>query len=403
MYIVKNAYANIFRNAGRNLLVSLILLCILFFSFTAIVFHHTGEVMKENMIQQIGSEVFITMNKMDEASSKAKPLSVDMMHQIQNMKLVKDMQVHVLAGYHTHTFHVLDDQENAEIKGNVLAMSKPWMKQTFEENNYQIIKGNMELKQGEVIVSKQLAKLNHWDIGQPITLENQSKEPLMLKITGIYDDVSIHAYQNNYGMPSGNTGNQMYTNVDTLLTSSIYPTQGNMDITVYLYHTKDLSALKKELQSIKLPSYYSIRINEQKLQESLQPVKQMISISEKLMLGVWSVGGSIFLLICFMSIRERVYEFGVLRAMGMKKKYITFGMIIEYLMMVTITLCIAILGTFICAGPLAKIILSQNDLSITIPVLSIIEIIMISLVLVFVSSVIATFYINRSEPAKLLH
>ena len=164
---------------------------------------------------------------------------------------------------------------------------------------------------GEVIVSKQLAKLNGWDIGQKITLENASKELLILKIAGIFDDMSMQAYQNNYGIPSSHIGNHMYTNLDTLLASQLYQKEGLMDLTVHLHHAQDLESLKKDLQAIHLPSYYSIRIDEEKLKSNLEPVLQMKQLSEKLMFGVWSVGGIIFLLICVMSIRERVYEIGV--------------------------------------------------------------------------------------------
>ena len=35
----------------------------------AIVYHHTGEVLQENIKQEIGSEIFININRMDESSS----------------------------------------------------------------------------------------------------------------------------------------------------------------------------------------------------------------------------------------------------------------------------------------------------------------------------------------------
>lgn len=402
MYILKNAYANIFRNKGRNLLISIIMFCIIFFSMIAIVYHHTGEVLQENIKQEIGSEIFININRMDESSSHAKPMSLDMLQQIQQMKQIKDIQMFAQAGFHTHTFQVLDDQATAEIKGSILAMSKQQLMKNFEKNNYQIIKGNTYPNKGEVIVSKQLAKLNGWDIGQKITLENASKELLILKIAGIFDDMSMQAYQNNYGIPSSHIGNHMYTNLDTLLASQLYQKEGLMDLTVHLHHAQDLESLKKDLQAIHLPSYYSIRIDEEKLKSNLEPVLQMKQLSEKLMFGVWSVGGIIFLLICVMSIRERVYEIGVLRAMGMKKKYIALGIFYEYLILVSLVLCIGILCTFICAQPLANILLSQNNVSITIPLVSLIEIIAISIFLVLFSSAIAIMKITRLEPAKLL-
>lgn len=401
MYILRNAYANLFRNKGRNLLVSIILFCIIFTSMIAIVFDHTSEAMKEHITQEIGSEVFININRMDETSNK-KPMSLDMMHQIQNLKSVKDTQVIASSGYHAQTFQVVDEQEEADLKGMILAMSNEQLIKTFEKNNYQIIKGDKIPKQGEVIVSKQLAKLNGWDIGQKIVLNNAPNKPLYLKVTGIFDDVSMHAYQNNYGIPSSNIANHMYTHLDTLLTSSLYQNEGIMEITVYLHHAKDLEALKKELALIHLPSYYSIHIDEQKLKDSLQPIQQMKHLSEKLMFGVWGVGGCIFLLICFMSIRERIYEIGVLRAMGMKKKYIIFGIMLEYVMMVGVVLCISILCAYISAQPLADIILSQSNLSITIPMISIIEIIALSILLVMLSSGITILYITRLAPAKLL-
>ncbi|MCG4735229.1 FtsX-like permease family protein, partial [Casaltella massiliensis] len=57
---------------------------------------------------------------------------------------------------------------------------------------------------------------------------------------------------------------------------------------------------------------------------------------------VLGFGGSILVLISILAIRERKYEIGVLRAMGMKKGKVALGLIFETLSMIFISLSIGL-------------------------------------------------------------
>lgn len=402
MYILKNAYANLFRNKGRTIMIMMVMVLIIFLSAIAILLQQSSQQMMELIKQRDGSEVFISVNRMDEASSKAKALDAHMIQQIQNNKLIKDCDIKAQVIYDTVSFQVLDDQINSNRKGNLIASSQKDIDDSFKKGMRKLMEGRKYQKKGEVIVSKKLAEKNNWHLSQKIIIKDDEQTSISLIITGIYDDLSMQAYQSSNQMPSSNPGNDIFTSIETLIDTYVYQNTGWTEIRLHLHHYQDVNALKNTLKQMGLPSYYSVRTNDIMMKENLKPVQQMNEIAEKLMLGVFVVGGTIFVLICFMSIRERIYEIGVLRAMGMKKIKIAYGIFFEYLMMSMISLLFALFLANMSADKIAHRILSASNISIHLQASSMIEIIALTFSLIILSSSIAIFYITRFEPAKIL-
>ena len=139
-------------------------------------------------------------------------------------------------------------------------------------------------------------------------------------------------------------------------------------------------------------------------------------------------GGSILILISVLSIRERKYEIGVLRAMGMKKGKVALGLIFETLSMISISLVMGLsIGSF-SAQPVSNILLksqleAKNDMSSSfmftvgaqnnVPKLesldiylngeAIVSIVLIALLIGVISASIGILYINRYEPVSYTH
>jgi len=150
------------------------------------------------------------------------------------------------------------------------------------------------------------------------------------------------------------------------------------------------------------------------------------------MVGILTFGSVILIILSLLSIRERKYEIGVLRAMGMSKLNVAKGFVYES--MIIIVLCLSIgLGTGVAtAQPVSNILLdeqikiveeSQNTnnsmsftmigdsestvssldkIDINLSSTAIVQIIIIALLLGFITSIIAVFYAMKYEPIKIL-
>jgi putative ABC transport system permease protein len=149
------------------------------------------------------------------------------------------------------------------------------------------------------------------------------------------------------------------------------------------------------------------------------------------MVAVLILGGLILILLSSLAIRERKYEIGVLRAMGMKKHKVAFGLICESLVITVVCLIIGLgIGTA-AAQPVSDILLQGQvaaaesntnsgtssmyagvqtntnaqpltELDVNLNISVIMTIILISLLLVLISSMAGISRITKYEPIKIL-
>lgn len=130
-----------------------------------------------------------------------------------------------------------------------------------------------------------------------------------------------------------------------------------------------------------------------------------------------------------LSIRERKYEIGVLRAMGMKKRRVIVGMVCESLVITAACLAIGLSASAALSQPIADNLLASqiriaeeqqkngeamlltpgkdtqdtiSELSVQITPKAALQIGALALVLVLVSSMAGILYITRYEPMKIL-
>ena len=147
------------------------------------------------------------------------------------------------------------------------------------------------------------------------------------------------------------------------------------------------------------------------------------------MISVLLLGGAILLLISTMAIRERKYEIGVLRAMGMKKFKVAIGLISEMLIITTVALFIGLCVSSIVAQPVSDKLFaeqlkyaeeSNKTTSISVPSIrdndqeplselkvgldsnAVIQIICTSLILSMLASLSGVIRITKYEPIKIL-
>lgn len=199
-----------------------------------------------------------------------------------------------------------------------------------------------------------------------------------------------------------------------------------IDAVYYLKRPDMLTAFEADLRAKGLPIDYAVKTDEQKFDSIAGPVESLKSISFAFLIIVLVLGAIIMVLISIIAVRERKYEIGVLRAMGMKRKKIALGLCAET---IAITCLCFILG--VCAGaalsqPISDAImtgqaqssetgstsladrLSGTDdrrpqkIDVTVSAATALEIFGVSILLASISGAISVSRITNSEPIKIL-
>jgi len=228
----------------------------------------------------------------------------------------------------------------------------------FSEGNKKIVSGKMITKSSsdnEIVISKSLANKNNLKVGDEIefNLPNNDDEKLKFKIVGIYSNTSEKNSNNFIEINALNEANQIYTNlssIESILskqsdTSDKLIDNNGLDVKIYLNKKSDLSKFKKEVKQKGLSSYYKITTNKNQIKESLKPIENISKFSINFLIVVLVLGVIILSVINILNIRDRKYEIGVLRAIGMSKQKITLQFIYETLI---ISLFSLVIGT--CIG-----------------------------------------------------
>ncbi|MFO7612658.1 MAG: ABC transporter permease [Clostridia bacterium] len=192
-----------------------------------------------------------------------------------------------------------------------------------------------------------------------------------LKVTGIYLDLTDE-YSNSYtqGNSSQNRRNEILTTLGTLLDLREADETGiNLSVTYYLKNPDLLGQFEAEVRALGLDDIFLVSTDSASYEKIVKPVEGLKSISITFMIVVIILGASIILLLSSISIRERKYEIGVLRAMGMKKSRVALGLWSEILVITAVCLILGIGAGMAAAQPITDSLLQvqieaeQNDAS----------------------------------------
>ena len=274
--------------------------------------------------------------------------------------------------------------------------------QDFTDGYRTLDSGNMPQADNECVISSDLAELNNISIGDILTLtadisisyDNESAEysefeegdviilngteytvvesfaggratrkgVYQLEVVGIYLDLTDE-YSNEF-MPSMaflNRRNEILTTFDTVVRERKQDEQNiQVDTKYYLRSPDMLDAFEAEVRAKGLPDTYAVSVDIASYERIVRPVEGLRSISIAFMLIVLILGGVILILLSTMAIRERKYEIGVLRAMGMKKSKVALGLWTEMIALTCVCLIIGLSVGSIAAQPVTDSLLQMQ-------------------------------------------
>ena len=270
---------------------------------------------------------------------------------------------------------------------------------------------------------------------------------LTMTVVGIYLDLNDpYDNENLPQIAALNHRNEILTTLDTLL--ALRATDENNIMLNVTYHLKSpdlLEAFEADVRAAGLSDIFDVSTDSSSYDMIVRPVVGLKNITLSFMAVVVALGAIILILLTSIAIRERKYEIGVLRAMGMKKSKVSLGLWSELLIMTGIALVVGIGVGLLAAQPITDVLISQqaqaaassvpsgtvttgapqgavtigmgslmgpggrasnaaplSEMDISIGLLTIVEIIGIALLLATLAGLVSTSRITKYEPIVIL-
>lgn len=458
MYILKNSMKNLLRNKGRNIIVAIIILAMLIATAVSMIINTTTSNIIEDYKQNFGSKVYIQTNPQkfkEYAKDKTGMISPPDITDEQKLlfaesEYLKETQFIFRFPAYSSNLKGIDqgrETENGNVQYeendsisyynanlNVIGYSSFNLMEDFKDGTRQITEGDIFKNKYECIISEDFAKLNNLKIGDFIeAMDCDVKSefaPLKLKVVGVYFDTKKSEF-GNWISAATNPKNDIITSFETMDEYKKVVAKGknifSINATFYLKNPDMLDAFNKEAHSKGLHDIYDMSTDSISYNQIVKPVEGLAKTSTLFLIIVLIFGSVILVLLSILSIRERKYEIGVLRAMGMKKSKVVRGIIYESLITIAICLILGLTIGMTVAQPVSDMMM-QNQVEIskqnnqddmyfigssnvedTVPKIdvslspkAIANVSAIALLLALMSSSVGILYITRYEPMKIL-
>ena len=238
----------------------------------------------------------------------------------------------------------------------------------FETGLRQLVDGSFPQSYGEVIISLELAELNGFVVGDTLRLYTPltdaagetSLSPRDLNIVGIYFDMTPENITGGFVTAAFlNRRNEVLTTLDTV-TASIGEHANGVNVTAvyFLREPEYLPAFEAELRNLGLDPLMLVTTDEAVYHAIVAPVMGLRDVTSTFMIIVLVLGAVVMVVLASISIRERKYEIGVLRAMGMKKRKVALGLWTEMLAITMVCLVLGLTAGSLVAQPISDTLLA---------------------------------------------
>lgn len=234
----------------------------------------------------------------------------------------------------------------------------------FLEGTYQITDGSVDsdFESNTCIINSELATMNNLKVGDTIILKNPNNETKTyeLKITGLFKD-----NENNMNMFS-NSVNTIITNttvIENILENNTDLT-GNLNPTFVLTSKDVIDRYKQELTEKGLNEMYSLNTNIDQIENETESIQNVSNFAKTFLIITLLVGGVVLFILNFINVRERRYEIGVLRTIGMKKQTVIIQFVTELLIVSIISLMLGgVLGSIVSVPTANNLLKSEIESS----------------------------------------
>ncbi len=391
MYILKNAWISIVRNKGRNILIGIIILIIASCATVTLAIKNTANDLIDSYVSAYDKEVTIGFDR----SNMMKDLNMgdptgreevkERFNNIVNLSL-DDVKKYADSDYiskYYYTYSIgLNGQsiEKAEVETNNFGRKDKVNTQTdFTLTGYSNIDAMSEFIEGTyvieditdnawdiafdgdyVFINSELASFNKLSLNDTITLVSEDSKTYEFKIIGIFKE-NEDSSEPNMSMFS-NSVNTIVTNATSLvkITDANTNIKGDIHPTFIINDYNDVDKLQTEFYEKGLDENYILETNEEIANAGVSSVKNVNSFATTFLIITLIIGGVVLFVINMINIRERKYEIGVLRTIGVSKFKLTMQFVSELLIVALLSLLIGMgIGTLSSKGVSNSLLASE--------------------------------------------
>ncbi len=195
-----------------------------------------------------------------------------------------------------------------------------------------------------VFINEELAKYNSLKLNDKIKLTSDDKDSHEFTIIGIFKENS----DDEMTMFS-NSANTIITNASAVIniTNKNTDLKVNVNPTFIIDSYDNVEALQNEFYEKGLDENFILQTNEELATSGVSSIKNINSFVTTFLIMTLIIGGLVLLVINMINIRERKYEIGVLRTIGMSKLKVTMQFVLELLIIAFVSLLLgASIGAF---------------------------------------------------------
>lgn len=380
MYILKNAWISITRNKGRNVLIGAIILVIACACTITLAINNTAKDLINSYDSAYDKELTISfdreslMKDFDMSDSNEKEKAKDAFNNVDSYT-VDDVEKfaksdHIESYYYTYSFSLngnniekTESTTNDDSKGgggrggmpgsdmaNSLDFSLTGYSSTDSMSEF--INGTYTMSEivdnawdiafngNYVFINEELANYNNLKLNDTIKLEDEDGNTYEFEVIGIFKDNDT---ENNTGMSMfSNSANTIVTNADALvkIDSSNDSINGKINPTFIIDSYDNATDIQESFYEKGLDDKYVVQTNQKTAEKGLSSVKNVKSFATTFLIITFIIGGIVLFILNMINIRERKYEIGVLRTIGISKFKLTMQFVSELLIVAFIALII---------------------------------------------------------------
>ena len=358
MYILKNAVISIVRNKGRNILIGVIILVIACATTITLAINNTASDLISSHENAYDKELTITLDResimkdvdfkdqdnREVAKEKFNSISSYSVDDIENFA----KSSHIKSYYYTYNISLngnniekadsssdKDDKRpnfpdrnedfiSTEYDFTLNGYSKKEAMSEFISGKYKMYEiadnaWDIAFDGNYVFINEQLASYNDLKLNDKIELKDEDGNIYEFEIIGIYKENNTD--DSNPREMFSNSANTLITNADSLIaiTSKNENIKSSIKPTFIIDDYKNADKIEKEFYKKGLNENYIVETNEEEASSGLTSIKNVKSFATMFLIITLIIGGIVLFIINMINIRERKYEIGVLRTIGMSK------------------------------------------------------------------------------------
>lgn len=400
MYILKNSLVSIIRNKGRNILIGIIILVIACSSTVTLAIRNTANRLVKSYEESHEIIANISFDRRGltgnfkggedarkeniETFNNIEAFTIDDIKKYGDSEYLKGFYYLYAISLNSDTLTKATDTFEYEVEDRKATRSKEVFQSSrnltgdFELDGYssydamtEFVNGTYKITEGEMIsdfnsyecvISSELATLNEITAGDKITLKNpnDSDKTYEFTVTGIYEDNSSTGDTRNMYSQSANkiiTGSgviDLLVQDDETLVTNITPS--------FILNNKEVVDLfTEEVKQKGLNEYYTISTNLEELETATKSIENVKTFATTFLMITLIISGVVLFVINMINIRERKYEIGVFRTIGVSKFKLTMQFVLELLIISIIMLMIGAICGSCLAKPCGNMLL-QNEI-----------------------------------------